>query len=125
MRAKWCCPLCIAIVLCACAPMDYSKRVDLLGDPAPVSAATRAVVITRATHSVNVTGGEIIRFVVGDKSFAWNFDGGAMVSAFELNLAAPPGVLDHKVMAYVAPDPRYSGDGGGGHGHGHGGGGRR
>lgn len=130
MKAAWICPLSAALLVAACAPIDYSKRVDLLGDPAPVSAASRAIVITPATSAVNVTGGEIVKFVAGDKSFAWNFDGANFVNAFELNLAAPPGVLDHKVMAYIAPNPMYSGDGGGrgghgGHGGGHGGGGHR
>lgn len=112
-----------AMALCACAPMDYGTRMDLLGEPAPLSAATRAIVITPTTHYVNVTGGEIVKFVVGDKAFAWNFDS-EFAPAFALNLAAPPGMLDHKVMAYVAPNPLYSGDGdhGGRHGGGHGGG---
>ena len=54
---------------------------------------------------VNVTGGEIVRFTVGDKSFAWNFNG--RPSSFDLALVAPPGVLDHKVTAYIAPNPLY------------------
>lgn len=114
-----------SLALSACAPMDYSTRVDLLGEPAPVSGATRAIVITPATKYVNVTGGEIVKFVVGDKSFAWNFDGEEYAPAFELNLTAPAGVLDHKVIAYVAPNPLYMGDGGGRGGHGGHGGGRR
>lgn len=116
-------PLC-SMALCACAPVDYRTRIDLLGDPAPLSAATRTIVITPATNAVNVTGGEIVRFITGDKSFAWNFDGSTSATAFALNLTAPPGLLDHQVMAYVAPNPLYIGDGGGrgGHGGGHGGG---
>lgn len=102
-----------ALLLAACAPVDYRTRVDLLGDPAPMAAASRTIVITPTTHAVNVTGGEVVRLVAGDKVFAWNFDGAIVINAFERNLAAPPGMLDHKVMAYVAPDPRYSGDGGG------------
>jgi hypothetical protein len=122
-------PALFTLALCGCAPMDYSKRVDLLGDPAPVSAATRVIVITPATRYVNVTGGDIVKFVVGDKAFAWNFDGEEYAGAFDLNLTAPAGLLDHPVMAYVEPNPLYSGDGGGrgghgGHGGGHGGHGR-
>ncbi len=86
-----------------------------------MSAASRVIVITPATRAVNVTGGEIVKFVAGPRSFAWNFNGSIFVNAFELNLAAPPGVLDHKVMAYVAPNPMYSGDDGGRGGHGGGG----
>lgn len=111
----------LAMALSACAPMDYSTRIDLLGDPAPLSAATRTIVISPATNAVNVTGGEIVRFVVGDKSFAWNFDGATSAMAFALNLTAPAGVLDHEVFAYVAPNPLDIGNGGGrgGHGGGH------
>jgi hypothetical protein len=70
---------------------------------------------------VNVTGGEIVKFVADGKSFAWNFDAAEYLAPFDLNLIAPPGTLDHKVMVYVAPNPFYLGDGvRGGHG-GHGG----
>lgn len=106
-------------LLAACA--SPAPQASLLGDPAPLSAATRTIVITPGTRWVNVTGGDIVKFVAGDKAFAWDFDGGSATSAFELNRVAPPGTLDHKVTAYVAPDPRYiGGDGGhepGGSGH--------
>jgi hypothetical protein len=103
-----------AAVLTACA--TRTSYVDLYGQPAPVSAAERAIVITPDTRYVNVTGGETIGFVVGDKSFAWNFFVARTVNDFRLNDVAPPGVLDHPVQAYVAPDPRYL-NGGGGNGH--------
>ena len=82
-------------------------RIDLLGDPIPVSAAARTIVITPDTKYVNVTGGETVRFVVGDKSFAWNFDGSIVVSSFDLNRTAPASMLDHKVTAYITPNPLY------------------
>jgi hypothetical protein len=113
-----------AMVSAACAPLEVPPRPDLWGDPAPVSAATRTIVITPDTRYVNVTGGEIVTFVVGDKAFAWSFNGTRYVAPFDLSMTAPPGVLDHAVIAYVAPDPRYLGGGGHGGGHGgHGGGG--
>ena len=108
-----------SVMICTACVSPISSRLDLLGDPAPVSAATRTIVIAPNTKYVNVTGGDIIKFVVGDKSFAWNFDG--RYSAFELNLTAPRGMLDHKVIAYVAPNPLYIDDGSRGRGH-HGGG---
>jgi hypothetical protein len=110
-----------AAVLTACA--TRASYVDLYGQPAPVSAAERTIVITPDTRYVNVTGGETVGFVVGDKSFAWNFFVARTVSNFPLNDIAPPGVLDHPVQVYVAPDPRYLNGGGhdghGGHGGGH------
>jgi hypothetical protein len=113
-------PMLVASMLsAACTSLEVPPRPDLWGDPAPVSAATRTIVITPDTRYVNVTGGEIVTFVVGDKAFAWSFNGTRYVAPFDLSMTAPPGVLDHKVLAYVAPDPRYLG--GGGHGGGHGG----
>ena len=106
----------------ACAPVDSPPRPDLWGDPAPVTLATRKIVINPNTKSVNVTGGEIVAFVVGEKTFAWSFIGTRYVAPFDLNIIAPPNVLDHKVVVYVAIDARYMGAGGGG-GHGGGGGG--
>ncbi|PFH10452.1 heavy-metal resistance protein CzcE [Collimonas sp. PA-H2] len=121
MNPKLLIPAIAAATLCAACSLP--PRIDLLGDPAVVTAATRTIVITPDTSYVNVTGGEIIRFVVGDKSFAWNFDGADYLEKFDLNQTAPPGMLDHKVIAYVAANPLYSGGGDGHHhGDGHGGG---
>ncbi len=66
---------------------------------------------------VNVKDGEIVKFVVGDQAFAWNFNG--IVGAFELNRIAPAGVLDHHVMAYVQDSTDEMSGGGGHHGGGH------
>lgn len=82
--------------------------IKLLGDAAPDSAAARTVMIAPNTKSVKVVGGETIKFVVGDKSFAWSFTGPASITSFDLNRVAPAGVLDHRVRAYVAPNPTYS-----------------
>lgn len=111
-----------AMLSASCAPLNGPPRPDLLGDPAPVSAATRTIVIAPDTRYVNVTGGEIVTFIVGDRAFAWSFNGTRYVAPFDLSMTAPPGVLDHAVIAYVAPDPRYlGGRSHGGHGEGHGG----
>jgi hypothetical protein len=67
--------------------------------------ATRTIFIKPETNYVNVTGGEVIRFEVGNKSFVWNFNG--QRSSFDLARVAPPSLLDHKVTAYVAPNPMY------------------
>jgi len=78
---------------------------DLLGSAATVSMVTRRIVIKPETGYVNVTGGEVIRFDVGAKSFVWNFNGTR--SSFDLGLIAPAGLLVRKVTAYVAPNPMY------------------
>jgi hypothetical protein len=96
-------------MLSAPSAIAQTTRTELLGNPAPSNAATRTIVITPATKWVNVEGGEIINFIVGDKSFGWDFYVGFTVSSFDLQLVAPPGILNRRIMAYVSPDPRYSG----------------
>ena len=106
MNAKQLIAVVAVLTASASAFSQPLTRLDLLGDAAPVSAATRTVVITPATKYVNVTGGETVNFVVGDKSFAWNFDGPGL-SAFNLERTAPANLIDHKVVVYVAPNPLY------------------
>jgi hypothetical protein len=104
-------PLAVIALLSGCSLPTAEPPLAFLGDPAPPAAAMRTVVITPDTKSVNVTGGETVRFVIGDKSFAWTFNVASSVFSFDLNRIAPPGVLDHPVKIYVAPDPRYIGGG--------------
>ena len=110
------------VALCtvqACTTPPQEVRLDLLGDPAVATAMTRTIVITPATPYVNVKGGEVVKFVVGDQTFAWNFNG--VVESFDLHRIAPAGVLDHPVIAYVGENPDDMGGGGGRHhGGGHG-----
>jgi hypothetical protein len=73
----------------------------LLGEPAAPVQAGRTVVITPGTRYVNVTEGDVVRFVAKGKVFAFNFDSSAITS-FRLNRVAPPGLLDHTVTVYVA-----------------------
>ena len=95
--------------LTAClTPMDQAKRISFLGDPAAVSFSDRTVTIYPTTTYVNVTGGEIIKFISGNEAFAWNFDGAGEYH-FDLAMVAPPGFLDQKVMVYVSPDPFVNG----------------
>ena len=78
------------------------------GNAAPAQAAVdQVIVLTDATRYVNVTGGQAVRFVVGDRSFNWCFqDGSAHVVPFDLQKIAPQGVLTHQVTTYVADDVR-------------------
>jgi len=98
-----------ALTASACmAPMDTARKISFLGTPATMSAAERTVTIDAHTSYVNVTGGEIIGFKTGDRSFAWSFDGSGEYH-FDLALVAPKGMLDHRVMAYVKSNPYTSG----------------
>lgn len=77
---------------------------NLLGDTAPVGDATRTITIAPTTRYVNVTHGDVVRFVVNGQDFAVRFDGADAASAFDLRRLAPAGLLDHAVTAFVAPD---------------------
>lgn len=95
------------LFLAGCTSLYSEPPLDLLGNPATVGTGARTLVITPQTKHLNVTGGEIIDFKVGDKAFAWHFFVASTISSFDLRRVAPPGMLDHSVIAYVAPDPRY------------------
>ncbi|GAC1425235.1 MAG: hypothetical protein NVSMB6_25940 [Burkholderiaceae bacterium] len=97
-------------MLSACSTMDQSNvSVNLLGDPAPLTAATRTVVIEPGTTRTSVIGGEVIRFMVDGRAFAWSFDGPINVTRVDLRRVAPAGMLNQDVVVYVAPNPMYSG----------------
>lgn len=98
-----------ALMTLSVPAFSASPRLDLLGSPAPSNMATRTIVITPDTRWVNVEGGEVINFIVGDQSFGWDFYVGYTISSFDLNLVAPAGLLQRRVTAYVSPDPRYRG----------------
>lgn len=99
-----------AAFLTACAT-PAARDPKLYGNLAPPASAQRTIAIHPDTRHVNVEGGEIIRFVVGEKEFAWNFFVAAAINSFYLNEVAPPGILDHPVRVYVTPDPKYRGNG--------------
>jgi heavy-metal resistance protein CzcE len=84
-----------------------------MGEVAPLSAAKRTIQIDAKTRYVNVTANETVRFEANGHAFALRFRGSPATtfafvpSVFDLSQVAPAGVLDHKVTAYVAPDPLY------------------
>jgi hypothetical protein len=96
-------------LLSACA--SQMAVISMFGDPIPPEGATQTVVITPETQYVNVVEGQAVKFVVNDKTFAWDFNGPSAGYAFDLAQVAPPGLLDHKVEAYVRPNPDYLGGG--------------
>lgn len=85
------------------------NHAGLLGDPAEPSQASRTINIGLDTAYVNVTHGDVVKFVVGDKIFAWNFNGPARIAEIDLNDIAPPDTLNHTVKAYVRRDPATNG----------------
>lgn len=101
--------LAVVMLLSACAHRDIEYPIAFLGDPAPLNAATETRAIRPDTKWVNVTGGDTVRFDIGEKSFAWTFNVARGITTFDLRRVAPSGMLDHRVDAYVAPDPKYIG----------------
>jgi len=80
-------------------------RPSFMGEVVPLSGAVRTIPIGAKTKYVNVTAHETVRFEANGGAFAVSFAG--VLPQFDLTLIAPPGVLDHKVTVYVAPDPLY------------------
>jgi hypothetical protein len=111
MNNKLFLPLLAAMTIAATstAALAGAQASDVRGGAAPAEAsADQVVVITDATRHINVTGGSTVRFVVGERSFSWNFqNGNAHVIPFDLQQIAPKGVLNHPVMAYVSDNPLY------------------
>lgn len=74
---------------------------EILGTSVPAASATRTVVVTSATRSVDVAYGEAVKFDVNGQSFAWKFYTPAR--SFDLNQVS--GVaLPQPVRVYVGPD---------------------
>jgi hypothetical protein len=86
-------------------PSIAATAESLMGDPGSPAAVNRIVKIGADTRFVNIQGGQTVQFDVNGKQFIWNFNG--TPSAFDLNSVAPAGLLDHKVTAYVSPNPLY------------------
>jgi streptogramin lyase len=95
----------LAVSIAGAATHAAEPRTDLLGDPAPLSMASRSIPIHADTRYVNVKGGDTVQFVVGDKAFAWYFSGPLNVWRFDLRRVAPAGMLDREVLVYVSPNP--------------------
>jgi hypothetical protein len=104
-------PVCIAgVALCALtASTAFAGPNDLYGESAPASAAEHTVVINHDTQYVNVTGGDVVKFIVHGQPYTWNFDTAANINVVDLNALIPAGALHHTVRVYVARDPTYSG----------------
>lgn len=92
------------LISAGCATEPEKKLTGTLVSP---GGAQRTIVIGPQTRHVNVVGGEVIRFVAGDKEFSWHFSGPGSLRSFRLDKVAPEGILNQEVTAYVEPDPRY------------------
>lgn len=59
------------------------------------------------TLSVNVTSGDVVTFIAGERQFTWNFDSVVGIARIDLNQIAPYGTLNRPVAACIAPRPLY------------------
>lgn len=83
---------------------------DLYGQALDEAAITHYVVVIHpGTRHINIQGGDSVRFMVDGRTFAWQFNVARTIDSFDLREVAPPGLLDHPVIAYVSPDPKYLG----------------
>jgi hypothetical protein len=93
-----------SVALSACAADN-----NLQGQSEPDGYATKTIVIGPETTYVNVNRGDVVKFVVGSKTFSWDFSGPTNISEVTLNQVAPAGTLDHTVRAYIKRMPAYDG----------------
>lgn len=97
----------VLTMLVGSASAQPDKYLRLLGDPVPPSAyAPRVVVITPDTSKINITHFDTIKFISGNESFIWCFNGVSTLSEIDLNRVAPPGMLDHLVQVFIAKSPK-------------------
>ncbi len=81
-------------------PLGHAQAADFrLGTAIEATQAERSITIGTDTRWANVKQGESIRFVSGQASFGWRFDGSR--SAVDLMQVAPAGFVDRPVMVYV------------------------
>lgn len=83
---------------------EYVK--DPLGTAVAPTAATRTIDVNDQTRSISVEQGEIVRFNIDGKVFAWQFDT-LRDGRMDLSTIAPADVHVHGVSVYVAPNPIY------------------
>ena len=96
----------------ALAPAVYAhngphEAMRNLGTTAPIAAATRTVTIAPQTRYVNVNQGDVVKFEVDGKVFAWQFDTDRPQGWLDLSLFAPKGTNTHKVEVFVGSNPLY------------------
>lgn len=86
-----------------CVAVNAAPSPRFIGELTPVAYAERTVVIGPETRWVDVTQGERVKFLVNGRAFAVAFDG--VPENVNLQRIAPDGMLDHRVVAYVAVNP--------------------
>lgn len=94
-----------AIALLGAVAAQAAESASLMGTVVDPSQATRTIVITPTTTSVNVKEGDVVKFIANDKEFGYMFDGVNAGGSIDLQRVAPQGLLAHKLTVYIAPNP--------------------
>jgi plastocyanin len=76
------------------------------GETARAEAADRTIVV-KPGAAVNVTNGETVTFIVGEKSFTFHFQTYSSTQSLPLAAIAPADVNAGSVRVYVAASPLY------------------
>jgi hypothetical protein len=80
-------------------------RPDLYGTPVPQENAARTVIILPSTKLVTVKDYETVKFVTGQRSFAWRFDPAPRLDQLYLHWIAPENMVAHDILVIVTTDP--------------------
>jgi hypothetical protein len=96
-----------ASVLCGITVISCTTtiRPDLYGTPVPQENAARTVIILPSTKLVTVKDYETVKFVVGQRSFAWRFDPAPRLDQLYLHWIAPENMVAHDILVIVTTDP--------------------
>lgn len=98
----------VTALFASSAGSAFAQDAAQYGNTAQVAQATRSIDITDKTTSIRVDEGETVEIRANGKSFTWHFSTKGLTS-FELAKLVPAGMLKHKVMVYVSPNPLYQG----------------
>lgn len=95
-------PAVVSIALSVASLSAFAKtNADYYGEATNPAAAARTIVVGPDTRSVNVTRGDIVKFVANGEEFAWHFDG--RLPSFNLKQIAPQGAIAEDLSVYITP----------------------
>jgi hypothetical protein len=97
----------VVSVLCGITVISCTTtiRPDLYGTPVPQENAARTVIILPSTKLVTVKDYETVKFVTGQRSFAWRFDPAPRLDQLYLHWIAPENMVAHDILVIVTTDP--------------------
>ena len=100
-----------AVLLCSATACTFAAdgHGNMYGSLTSPASANSTIVIEPGTNYVNVTKGDVVKFISGDKTFAFHFNEVSTLSEVDLNDIAPAGTLTHPVKVYLRRNPTTDG----------------